>query len=55
MIFQEQITATRSGATLQVFASDIDADAVARARLCCTELAGSIVGTGLLIAYAIRM
>ena len=32
MIFQEQITAARSDAKLQIFASDIDADAVARAR-----------------------
>jgi two-component system CheB/CheR fusion protein len=32
MIFQEQITAAQSDATLQVFASDIDADAVALAR-----------------------
>ena len=32
MIFQEQITAARSDVKLQVFASDVDADAVARAR-----------------------
>jgi two-component system CheB/CheR fusion protein len=32
MIFQEQITAAKSDVKLQVFASDVDADAVARAR-----------------------
>ncbi len=32
MIFQEQIAAARSDVKLQVFASDVDADAVARAR-----------------------
>jgi two-component system CheB/CheR fusion protein len=32
MIFQEQITAARSDVKLQVFASDVDADAIARAR-----------------------
>jgi two-component system, chemotaxis family, CheB/CheR fusion protein len=32
MIFQEQITAARSEVKLQVFASDVDGDAVARAR-----------------------
>ncbi|MGA3000307.1 MAG: chemotaxis protein CheB [Acetobacteraceae bacterium] len=32
MIFQEQITAARSDVKLQVFASDVDADAIAQAR-----------------------
>ena len=32
MIFQEQITAARSNIKLQVFASDVDADAIAQAR-----------------------
>ena len=32
MIFQEQIAATRSNVKLQVFASDVDADAIAQAR-----------------------